>query len=485
MAIDDLMISTGVDSLIKLVHERGRVELASAAKELSLPPQNVSDWAGVLEQEGIIKIEYKLTKAYLIWVPQEPASIDQRSEQIAVKKSAVGAEIGELEKRVGEHASEIESLHSEYGSLLGMMDGSLNALNEKLSSLSELDRRGGELYSQELARISRLKGELAALEGRLSAAETAGKRQKSPPPQIAIDRSQIEELARFRDDIQGLISQSESIYADIDAKIGAAEEQLRAEHAKRGNLLDARLDSLSEKLSHLDAKIEALSQEQRELYEEAGKMAEESSASPQPPESLSESLEQLKALEAEAKGQKKKLERELGGTAASVSRLLAKFESAYRAQQAAGGAGAAPLGADSGTAKLAALKEEISASQKRLAQFAAELESTAAPLHADVRRELEAGRAMLLRLEAAQGRQGQMSLIMDSIGQLRARQQALSLKLRALEGEAAVISLESSGPQVKAIEQKLALTTDEERDFERKREELRVLIRKMWEEEKK
>ena len=36
MALDDLLISTGVDGLIRLVKERGRVEIGAAAKELKI-----------------------------------------------------------------------------------------------------------------------------------------------------------------------------------------------------------------------------------------------------------------------------------------------------------------------------------------------------------------------------------------------------------------------------------------------------------------
>ena len=66
MALDDLLISTGVDNLIRIVKERGRVEIGSAARELRLPARTVEDWAHVLEEEGIITVEYKLTKAYLV-----------------------------------------------------------------------------------------------------------------------------------------------------------------------------------------------------------------------------------------------------------------------------------------------------------------------------------------------------------------------------------------------------------------------------------
>ena len=56
MALDDLLISTGVDHLIKLVKEKQRVEIGAAAEELKLPLRTVEDWSHVLEEEGLVTI---------------------------------------------------------------------------------------------------------------------------------------------------------------------------------------------------------------------------------------------------------------------------------------------------------------------------------------------------------------------------------------------------------------------------------------------
>ena len=65
---DELLITTGVDALVRLVKEKEKIELAIAAKTLGIPQSTIEDWAHILEEEGIISIDYSLTKIYLSWV---------------------------------------------------------------------------------------------------------------------------------------------------------------------------------------------------------------------------------------------------------------------------------------------------------------------------------------------------------------------------------------------------------------------------------
>ena len=66
MEIASSLIETGVDKLVNLVKERGRIALADAAKELGVSATVIQEWVDFLEEEGIISVEYKMTKPYLV-----------------------------------------------------------------------------------------------------------------------------------------------------------------------------------------------------------------------------------------------------------------------------------------------------------------------------------------------------------------------------------------------------------------------------------
>ena len=66
MELGSGIIETGVDKLVNIVRERGRIALADAAKELGVSTTVIQEWVEFLEEEGIISVEYKLTKPFLV-----------------------------------------------------------------------------------------------------------------------------------------------------------------------------------------------------------------------------------------------------------------------------------------------------------------------------------------------------------------------------------------------------------------------------------
>ncbi len=69
--VDDALISTDVDKLIKAISTKKTIELGVLEKETRIPHKNIEKWVHVLEEEGYVKIEYKLTKTYVVWIGEE------------------------------------------------------------------------------------------------------------------------------------------------------------------------------------------------------------------------------------------------------------------------------------------------------------------------------------------------------------------------------------------------------------------------------
>src|SRR3989344_5459244 len=113
MALDDLLISTGVDQLIRLVRERGRIEIGEAGRELKLPVRMVEDWARVLESEGLVQIEYRLTKIYLVWKSGGQPSAVSKPEAAGAEANRAREEVGRLLSRVEKGGSELSGLKQE------------------------------------------------------------------------------------------------------------------------------------------------------------------------------------------------------------------------------------------------------------------------------------------------------------------------------------------------------------------------------------
>ncbi len=59
------LIETGVDKLVKLVTQRRRISIPSAAAALGVSTAVIEEWADFLEEEGIINLEYSFATTYL------------------------------------------------------------------------------------------------------------------------------------------------------------------------------------------------------------------------------------------------------------------------------------------------------------------------------------------------------------------------------------------------------------------------------------
>jgi len=78
-------IETAVDSLVRLVKEKKVISLDDAAKILGVPENIVNEWASFLEEDRILKIDYKLTKPYLK-TAEDVGKIAQEKEDVASEK---------------------------------------------------------------------------------------------------------------------------------------------------------------------------------------------------------------------------------------------------------------------------------------------------------------------------------------------------------------------------------------------------------------
>jgi len=52
------VIETNIDKLINIVENRGSVTVESLSKELGIPPDQIEEWARILEERGMVEIEY-------------------------------------------------------------------------------------------------------------------------------------------------------------------------------------------------------------------------------------------------------------------------------------------------------------------------------------------------------------------------------------------------------------------------------------------
>lgn len=74
VSVDEPLISTDVDSLIRLIADKGSISLNDLRQTSKIDKKTLDKWIAVLEDEGYIKVEYGLRGTTISWTGQEEAA---------------------------------------------------------------------------------------------------------------------------------------------------------------------------------------------------------------------------------------------------------------------------------------------------------------------------------------------------------------------------------------------------------------------------
>ena len=160
MEFDELLITTGVDALVRLVKEKQRVELTDASSQLNIPQETIEDWARVLEEESILRIEYRLAKVYLTWVKPTEDEVATETKSFYEEKKGIQEEIGQIREKSSAGSAELEALNKSFSAFYSKISGRMAELEKKISSAP-----GSGATSESV--IAKYREELASMEARL------------------------------------------------------------------------------------------------------------------------------------------------------------------------------------------------------------------------------------------------------------------------------------------------------------------------------
>lgn len=479
MAFDDFLISTGVDNLIRLVKEKGRIEMGQAARELKLPQKTVEDWSHVLEEEGIVKLEYKLTKVYLAW--QEPTKeyVAEKSHEIERRASSAKADLEGLLSKVEEGGRSLAAMQEEIAQA-GAAPAQPAKTAELKSALSDLQKDYNSKITAAQDRLDKLRKKA------LSAASAPKEKEgaKKAPADADIEK-ELAVLHRLEETLESQLADTESFFGDYESKLddlkkGAEDDKvLSALDKYRSDLAEVR-----ELKGELSEAIEAVSEEHKALEEKLGSLEGgivklKDAATPA---GRAKKLAEIKRLGEEARRQKAAVNEQLQGALSALRRQTAKFEEVAKRQAESRG-------------RTDQLKGEYMEIAEEIGRASVELSTR----ENDIAQRFS---SQIAALQAGHGEGGMLSTeelkkVSFLLRELKREQALLEGKVRGLLKETEILKMETEetpgapqqaksqlGPEPIALVEKVRLSEGEALEFERKRNELRSLIQKMWEENK-
>lgn len=132
-------IETGVDKLVSLIAQKKRIAVDDAAKELGVGALVVQEWAEFLEEEGIISIEYKLSKAYLVERKLTAEEAQNKAKELADEKDVMVRKIDTSISRLDYDVSGLDTLKKEFEALKKDLGGDMEKVKAQLEELSKYE----------------------------------------------------------------------------------------------------------------------------------------------------------------------------------------------------------------------------------------------------------------------------------------------------------------------------------------------------------
>ncbi len=573
---DELLITTGVDALVRLVKEKERIELTEAAAVLNIPESTIEEWGGVLEEEGIIRIEYRLTKIFLVWVAPTEQELVAEKQEFYKKRGAAQEEIAELKNEVQGEGRELDELNRSFNEMYSRLSPRLAELEKKLEGVGKAKSGGVARMDDYVTKlddaVARLDAVDAELEKSRGEMDRVGKAIEKGPTRKSIEKleSLASELAAMKKDVASLKARAER-YAkagpeagempsvkDLRSKLEEVTAEFRDEREKSSRMrqdltglqegkdvlkvIGETMKDYDKKLSSMRQDITSLSSQAADLRDKSAKLAERLERDKETLEHFSDSMNIAKEILSRFPAQKG-LTQELDKIQKAEKSIDERTKALKKLLDVAGGAGTMGAEFEDLSGRMSDRMDELSAQLDDLSSALSEEKETfltyesirekVMPSLERNRREMEALAAELKRMKADVGGitkeieseaekasahmdKEKVREVMDVAGQVEKKRQLLegikeamesltrtsenlNKKLALLSRQASVLEIRSGGaggaggagaasagaaaPGETA--EQIALTRDEEAEFKKKREELRSLIKKLWEEDNK
>ena len=237
MEIASTIIETGVDKLVNLVKERGRIALTDAAKELGVSTTVVQEWVDFLEDEGIISVEYKMTKPFLVERKLTKKEVEAKSKEFESKKdvfvrkaevslSFLDKQAEELRKVKGE----FDRIKNELGLELDTVRNDLKELEKYQQMKQELQKQVEEQKNDAKAKIEEMTKQILNEQRRYQGLVVDIEKEKNNLAQEKVQAKSIEESEKLLNkkliDLKGMITLIEERISKEDTAIKNSESHI-------------------------------------------------------------------------------------------------------------------------------------------------------------------------------------------------------------------------------------------------------------------
>lgn len=294
-------IETGVDRLISLIQRKRNIDLDKAANELGISESVIREWAEFLEEEGMISMDYGLSRITLSERKLSKKETESRVQDFHSKKDAFVRKVETTIKALERETEEFNLIKNEFSELQKNVGTEMQDVKKELDELRHYEdlkknidndiRRQKQEYIQ---LIERARQEIKYEENKYSTLLSDIGHKREELSEEKKDVLQLEEkedhLRKRLEAIYGIVKSIENQLGDKEKRITDAEKQLtqlqtmaiRIEkdiRNKKKNVIEPLIqkseeqaekisivqDAILQKMKHKELKLESYSDKTKKL----------------------------------------------------------------------------------------------------------------------------------------------------------------------------------------------------------------------------
>jgi len=231
MGLTSSIIETGVDKLVELVNAKGKISSEDAAKELGVSTTVILEWADFLEEEGIVSVEYKFTKSFLVARKLGKKEVEEKAKEFSGKKDVFvrKAEISlgflerESEKLRG-IKEEFDKIKKDLGLDIGNIKDELDELKRYEQLKISLDKQVEEQKTASMDKLQEVTKQILMERKKYQDVLEGIKKEEEELKKDKVEASSIEESEKL---IQDKLNSLKEIIKKVEAKAKTEEEHIK------------------------------------------------------------------------------------------------------------------------------------------------------------------------------------------------------------------------------------------------------------------
>lgn len=262
-------IETGVDKLVELVGKEKKIELHEAAKRLGVDPAVVQEWAEFLEEEGIVSLQFSLSRTYVVEKRLNKNERQKKEKEYESKKEAFVRRVGSALKQLEDETAGFDAIKKQYDNVKQHIGDEIDAVKEEMEQLRHYEELKRSIdddilkqkvdYQKKLDEIhSRIKSEERRFRKIAEQVDDEEKRLNQERTEFEDIRKEEQDLMKRIDALKDIVRSVHNRLETQEESIKSHEDRLKTLHDLAENLKD---DIVEKRKKELDP-LEKISEDQ-------------------------------------------------------------------------------------------------------------------------------------------------------------------------------------------------------------------------------